>query len=363
MTTDHETPAGSNLPRASLKRRGDHPTTLKLDEVRDNFNDSLNRPNPEKLTSHPTPKRSDEGGRIVTVEVGVKPKRISNLPPQAATPSPPRKRTPQRKTGVPAAPERQTSSRPRARELTRHEHGNRKKSSLNFTCVSASKKLWARLVLQNNIRPKASILASSLVLLLLTTACSTTSPDAAALQPPHPKATDIPPKLATPQYWYNQPPVASIQSADFQKLWNACAQTARNDLFEIDRNDFRLGLLTTYPVISKQFFEIWRSDSGNAHETLQNSLQTIRRTIRFELARGDDGTWVAHPKVLKEQLAHEERRITAYAQYTYAFTPLVNTPTRVINENQVIPSSYWYAIGRDTEMEKELANSVREKLQ
>jgi hypothetical protein len=193
-------------------------------------------------------------------------------------------------------------------------------------------------------------------------ACSSSAPQPLSPEPPHPKATDIPPEQATAGYWYDQPPVASVESADFQRLWDACAATAGNDHFEIDEDNFRLGRLTTYPVISKQFFEVWRSDAGDAHEVVQDSLQTIRRTVRFEIARTPAGTWVAHPKVLMEQLSHPERRITSYSQYAYAFVPLAKAPTQIIGEGQVIPTNYWYAIGRDQAMERELANSVNEKL-
>jgi hypothetical protein len=139
-----------------------------------------------EITIHPSqhpPKRSDEGGRIATVEEGVKPERLRQLPPQAATrflsspeasrfagaeslqperqrkllwsfprtprsggsspqaatQSPPSRRPTQRKTGVPAALERKTGSRPRAREPGRHEHGNRNNSSMNSAGLGGHK--------------------------------------------------------------------------------------------------------------------------------------------------------------------------------------------------------------------------------
>jgi hypothetical protein len=93
--------------------------------------------------------RSDEGGRIdrgcnqsrrAGVEVGVKPKHLSNPPPQATTSPLPRRRPSGSKTGKPAGPERKAISRMRARARVRHEHGNRKKSSMNSASLGGFKK-------------------------------------------------------------------------------------------------------------------------------------------------------------------------------------------------------------------------------
>jgi hypothetical protein len=177
-----------------------------------------------------------------------------------------------------------------------------------------------------------------------------------------PSLKSIPAERATAQYWLKQPAVASVAGDDYRKLWDACAQTLRNDQFDIAQQDYRDGVLTTWPMISKQAFEFWRSDAGNAYEVLQDSVQTIRRSVRFEFAREPDGTYVARPKVLIEQSSHPERRISTASQAPQALTPLGEAPTRVTEEGKIVPSRYWYALGRDEAMERELANSVREKL-
>jgi hypothetical protein len=172
----------------------------------------------------------------------------------------------------------------------------------------------------------------------------------------------IPAEKGSPDYWFSQPAVASVKSSDFDRLFAASSATLVNDQFELDAPDYRLGLLTTEPMISKQFFEPWRSDAGDWHEVVQDSLQTIRRTVHIQFSRLPDGTFVAEPKVVKEQSSHPERRITTEAQFSEAFAATAETPTRTNVEGQEVPSRYWYAIGRDEAMERELANSIREKV-
>ncbi|MGD0138479.1 MAG: hypothetical protein ABSD28_06345 [Tepidisphaeraceae bacterium] len=177
-----------------------------------------------------------------------------------------------------------------------------------------------------------------------------------------PAIMSVPAEQATADYWFKQPAVASVVSRDFPGLWDACARTLINDQFEIDQQDRRLGVLTTAPMISKQFFEVWRSDAGTPQEVLLDSIQTIRRTVRFELTRRPDGSYLASPKVLVEQSSHPERRLTVEAQFTGAFAAIAETPTRTTEQGVAVPTRYWYALGRDEAMEKQLANSVCGKL-
>jgi hypothetical protein len=201
---------------------------------------------------------------------------------------------------------------------------------------------------------------AAITLLLLLAGCAGHSNNASPAT--QPAILSAPAVQATADYWFKQPAVASVVSRDFSGLWDACARTLINDQFEIDQQDRRLGVLTTTPMISEQFFELWRSDAGTPRQILLDSLQTIRRTVRFELTRRPDGSYVASPKVLVEQSSHPERRLTVEAQFTGAFAAIAESPTRTTEQGVEVPTRYWYALGRDEAMEKQLANSVRNKL-
>jgi hypothetical protein len=171
------------------------------------------------------------------------------------------------------------------------------------------------------------------------------------------------PATTQPYYWLDQPAVASVENFQFQPLWDACEKTARSYLYELDREDYRLGLITTKPMVSKQLFEVWRKDAGTAREVLQDAAQTIRRTVRFEIERTDDGTFVMTPKVLMERESILERRITSSVQYRTAFAgPPAPSREAVEAETEVLPVIYWTPIGRDTAMETKIAAEVRHRI-
>jgi hypothetical protein len=152
--------------------------------------------------------------------------------------------------------------------------------------------------------------------------------------------TDVDPKLAEKEYWLEQPATAMV-NGNFDRLWEASEEAAREFLFKIDRRDQRSGLLTTEPMISKQMFELWRKDAGTMTDTVENSLQNIRRTIVFQFRREGDGVYSVSPKVVVEKESRVDQRY------------------RVGTE---LPVSYWYALRRDEVMEKRVAREIEQNM-
>ncbi|MDP9174612.1 MAG: hypothetical protein M3O30_12215 [Planctomycetota bacterium] len=111
-------------------------------------------------------------------------------------------------------------------------------------------------------------------------------------------------------------------------------------------------------MVSKQIFEPWRRDAGGTYATLQSTLQTVRRTIRFEIFRMPEGAFEAQPKVLVEALSQIVPRITSPSQYREVFILPRATAEYRTDEGVAIPVRYWYAIGRDEAMERHIADEV-----
>jgi hypothetical protein len=211
-----------------------------------------------------------------------------------------------------------------------------------------------------NVRHSILYLLSS-ILALCVLGCITGRSNPAATQP----ATAVDLATTQPGYWLAQPAVAEVRGSDFGRLWEAAKDTARGYQVALDREDYRAGVITTVPEISKQVFEVWRADAGTAEEAVANTLGAIRRTIRFEVTRNEDETYTLVPKVLVERQSIFERRVTDVSQYRFAFAgPARQQPARTAvtldpETYQEVPVKYWYPIGRDLEMEKQVAGRVR----
>lgn len=175
------------------------------------------------------------------------------------------------------------------------------------------------------------------------------------------------PSLATtqPSYWLNMPATSKVEAGNFDQLWRATQQTALHYGFIIDRLDPRAGLMTTQPLISKQFFEFWRPDVVTLDDLERSSLATHRRTLRFQVIKTDGGGYRAEPSVLIERCVRAETPITASVYVRRAFQtdrgrPPVGTPEsdRGIN----LPRSYWYPTGRDTALERDIVANLAKRV-
>ena len=172
-------------------------------------------------------------------------------------------------------------------------------------------------------------------------------------------------KTAQIAYWVEQPAVAHVTGHDFDKLWSACRDAVQVDGFTLDRSDYREGILTTLPLVSKQFYEFWRNDVVDVHGLTQSSLGTLRRTVRFDVRRMEDGSYQATPKVVVERFSSIEKRITSVAQYRdiFSFTAQdVELSAEQQQDSAPIAPQFWYAIGRDHALERQLADSVQARL-
>lgn len=176
-------------------------------------------------------------------------------------------------------------------------------------------------------------------------------------------ATDVPPELAEPSYWYAQPADHQTAASSFEALWDAAQTVSRDLLFKIDRQDLRAGVLTTQPLVSAQWFEPWRTELQSADSLADSSIATIRRTVRYEFLKQADA-YVVAPKVLIERQAISERRVSGSLNRLYfrRDRELDAYGTRETDAGVAIPDSYWYAIGRDEALEAHLVEKINSNL-
>jgi hypothetical protein len=158
----------------------------------------------------------------------------------------------------------------------------------------------------------------------------------AATQP----VTAVDPALAEKEYWLAKPAVVEVNGS-FDPLWEASEEAAHDFLFRIDRRDQRSGLLTTEPMITKQWWEFWRKDAGTLHDTQEATLANIRRTIFFQFKKNGEAGYTVTPKILVEK---ESKVDPKYKQDIEG------------------PPTYWYSLRRDEVLEKKVAEAIRHHL-
>ncbi len=74
-------------------------------------------------------------------------------------------------------------------------------------------------------------------------------------------------------------------TAQPDELWQLCQVQLKSFGFQLDRVDRRDGVIETFPLTSKQWFEFWRKDVVTSDDLLLSSLHTVRRIINRALPR------------------------------------------------------------------------------
>lgn len=172
-------------------------------------------------------------------------------------------------------------------------------------------------------------------------------------------ATDIDTKLAFDEYWLNLPAVERIEATDYDKLWNACEKAIVDGSFMMERFDYRTGLLTTKPLVSKQFFEYWKHDVVDFQDQVLSDAATRRRVAHFQITKLANGRYVCEVKAVVEHFSMPERRLTAVVQYQSAFSLHRQFEEEHNDDGTPLRLFYWYAEGRDEPLEHALAERVR----
>jgi len=172
--------------------------------------------------------------------------------------------------------------------------------------------------------------------------------------------TAVKPETSTIQYWLDQPVTVRVTAKNYDELWKACDHVSHRYLFAIDRNDYREGLMTTLPMISKYFTEIWRSDVITASDMANSTLATYRRTVRYEIRRTADNQFEAAVKVIVERSTSFERRVTTAIQYRDAFKGFPPNTDFYADDGSKQPEQTWYAVGRDSALESAIGKKLQD---
>jgi hypothetical protein len=175
------------------------------------------------------------------------------------------------------------------------------------------------------------------------------------------KATDVPVEEATPEYWWDRPATTKVPASDFDRAFEACQRAARDKSFVVERADARMGVVLTEPLTASQWFEPWKQDNATAGDVGRASIATYRKTVRFEISKLPDGKFMVMPKVLVERQTVVGRRVSGVVGAN-TFTAIDQSSLTAQTAQGAAPATYWYATGRDYDLEVKLGNAVVDEM-
>jgi len=76
-----------------------------------------------------------------------------------------------------------------------------------------------------------------------------------------------------------------IYKATYDTIWQQATLLLSNMGFSLDRRDYRLGVVTTEPLLSSQIVELWKPQTVNAPDAMENTVNSQRRTARVTISK------------------------------------------------------------------------------
>ncbi len=103
---------------------------------------------------------------------------------------------------------------------------------------------------------------------------------------------------------------------DYEAVWQASHEVLRRCYFKVDREDRRAGVITTYPLTGRHYWEIWRKDVARAQDITESTMQTLFRATRIIIAPTDANATAfrAETEVLVTRSNMPEAQVTSTSE-------------------------------------------------
>jgi len=181
--------------------------------------------------------------------------------------------------------------------------------------------------------------------------------------------------------------VRYLYHGNYDHIWQQSMELLTHTGFRLDRQDYRLGTMTTLPLHQPEFFEAWRRDSTGLKHALEASVNDQRHSVRITITPVEDkpefyaiaiqvlverqvnpneviggllfttgSAFGATPVILRSDYAESQTIHRGGATTKPAATqPSTTEPTRSAADP-------WAKIGHDVALEKKLLDQLFEKI-
>jgi hypothetical protein len=153
---------------------------------------------------------------------------------------------------------------------------------------------------------------------------------------------------------------APAGSAQSDHLWESAQDALRNYRFRLDRIDRQAGVITTLPMGSKHFFEVWRKDVATCQDFWESTVNPVRRWVEVRFTPGDGQAWSQVEVVVhKERLSTRDRQFNSTVAAYQFFGDTLPATTGEIRPGAL--AEQWIDLGRDPALEAKLLQGITEQ--
>lgn len=147
-----------------------------------------------------------------------------------------------------------------------------------------------------------------------------------------------------------------IYNASYDNIWQQAMHLLGRTGFALDRQDYRLGVLTTAPLPSAQIIEFWKPHHTDPKAALENTMHNQRRIVRLTISRvpGKPEFYEIAIQVLVERRNNPTEQIGGpiFVEGSGFGRNPVTLRSDYADPNT--PGYRWVPIGHDPELERKL---------
>ena len=156
---------------------------------------------------------------------------------------------------------------------------------------------------------------------------------------------------------------AVIAAGEYQAAFGRAVDTLRGHDFRIARNDYRFGVISTYPKEAPTLAEPWIDDHTTRAQARRATLNAERRVVTVRLTPVDAaGTQAADPDryelvvEVEVQRRREPQRFLTHSAGGSITRQYTTVPEHL--QDRGIEGTYWEKIGRDALLEQRLLAQI-----
>jgi hypothetical protein len=154
--------------------------------------------------------------------------------------------------------------------------------------------------------------------------------------------------------------VSAENTAAYDRLWDSVGDTLRNQYFDLDRQDRLEGVITTLPVTSSQFFELWRPQPETLGSWGESNLQTIQRMAMITIKPASEGgAYDLGVQVDESRYSLPERQIDNSAGALRLYSS--DAPTETGDMERVARTAQMIPLGRNKPAEERLLKLILDR--
>ena len=153
------------------------------------------------------------------------------------------------------------------------------------------------------------------------------------------------------------PTAPVILQGNFDTVWQLVQGELKNRGFLLDRVDRRTGVIETFGLTSRQWYEFWRTDVVDCWSLTEASLHTIERAVILKMQPAGEEEVTVTCRVTVQRLAPGKNEVVGSAlDVLYRRGGLIPAPAGAKARDQ--SQFQWIPLGNDAALEADILRSL-----